>query len=110
RLQRGLAADAQVVDVAVAEEQALVLAQPVPHLAVTRQRSVVVETKPLGGRALGLGVIADAAMAHQPRGLGGKAAASFAGAGLGVLAGAVHQGVPRSCDVATVTQPRETST
>ena len=48
------------------------------------------DAQALGGLALGLVVIADAAFGHQPRGLVGEAVAAFAGAGLGVLAGVVH--------------------
>src|SRR5690606_13664816 len=109
RAQRGFAAGAQVMRLAVAEEQALVFAQRVLDLAVARQRGIVVDAEPLGGLALGLVEVADAALGHQSRGLVGQAGAALPGAGFGVLAGAVHH-VSRSGVVPTVPEAAAAST
>src|SRR5690606_20930965 len=51
-------------------------------LAVARQRGVVVDAQPLRRLELGLVVVADAALGHQPGRFRGQALPALAGAGL----------------------------
>ena len=106
RAQCRFAAAAHFGGLVVAEEQPLVFAQRVLDLAVARQRGVVMDAEPLRGLELGLVIVADPALCHQPGGFEGQVLATLAGTslrmrmrvGLGVLAavliGASHRRTP----------------
>ena len=80
RAQGGLASASQLGGLVAGGEQALALAQRILDLAVARQGRIVMDAEPLRGLELGLVVVADATLGHQPRGFMGELLAAFAGA------------------------------
>src|SRR6478672_2828280 len=112
RALRGLAAAAQRARLVVGGEQSLVLAQRILDLAVAGQRRIVMDAEPLGGLELGLVVVADTALGHQPGSFVGETLAAFAGPGLrmhmrvgtALLAAVRHRAPPRDDLSGTVTE------